>query len=415
MPASRGLHVMRHRLLPGCSARRYHGFVRGANAAILMALTVPAALARAQPETRGTHELETWDAGDVSAAGASIPVLVYYPADGAAPAPTVIVMHGYLRNGSFHREMASTFASRGFVAIVPDMPCGVGGCDHDANAAQLAALFDWAIAEAGDAGSPISGLIDAERLGLVGHSWGGLAVHLATALDDRVRAVVLLDPNDDGGVAVDAAPSVAVPNAHLYAAVAGACNAAWEPDTIFGLTSAPKLRATIARSGHCDPEEPGDSLCAFGCGAGDSSTTPFFRRYTVAWMACFLAGDATMADWIGGASFEDDVTDGVLEGVSTEGLDAVPCTGPTPRADAGTPPGSDAGPPSEDAGEVTGTDGGGVSGDAGSSTGMDASTGPPGGEDEGGCGCAIWRGSAAGGAPALVGWVVLLLAVRRRR
>ena len=38
-----------------------------------------------------------------------------------------------------------TLASRGFVAVVPDMPCLVTFCDHDANAAQISALLGWAV------------------------------------------------------------------------------------------------------------------------------------------------------------------------------------------------------------------------------------------------------------------------------
>ena len=374
-------------------------------------LVIRSSTAHAQPETRGPATVVEWDAGDVDAAGASIPLQVYFP-EGASSAPTVIVMHGYFRNGSFHAEMARTFASRGFVALVPDMPCGAGGCNHDANAMQLAALFDWAIAESADASSMLSGTVDATRLGLVGHSWGGLASHLATAMDARVRAVVLLDPNDDGTDGLDVASSITVPSLQLLAEVSGACNSAWEPAATYAAASAPKMQVTVAGSGHCDPEEPGDSFCGFTCGSGDASTSTVFRRYTIAWMGCFLAGDAAMAPWVGGAMYAADVSGGVLTGASTEGLDASPCVGAIP---------GDAGPGAPDAGA---SDGGAlldasVARDAAIGD-FDASpvhdSGPTtAAEDDGGCGCRAPGTAPRSPAPLALLFAIAVLCYLRRR
>ena len=373
-------------------------------------LLLPALTAHAQPEMRGPATVVEWDAGNVDAAGASIPVQVYFP-EGASSAPTVIVMHGNFRNGSFHAEMARTFASRGFVTLVPDMPCGAGGCDHDANAMQLAALFDWAIAESADAASMMAGMVDAARLGLVGHSWGGLASHLATAMDARVRAVVLLDPNDDGTEGLDVASSITVPSLQLLAEVSGACNSAWEPAATHAAASAPKMQVTVAGSGHCDPEDPGDSLCGFACGSGDPSTSTIFRRYTIAWMGCFLAADAAMAPYVGGAMYTADVAGGVLTGASTEGLDGSPCAGGMTSADAG--PGADAGGPARDAGAI-GTDAGSVR-DAGTGAARDGGGTASSGEDDGGCGCVIPGRTRGSPVPWPLLLAVLVLCYLRRR
>lgn len=367
----------------------------------IVPLVVPA-IALAQPEMRGPHTVSEWDAGSISAAGASIPTQVYFP-EGASSAPTVIVMHGYFRNGSFHAEMARTLASRGFVVIVPDMPCGAGGCDHEANAMQLAALFDWAIAEAADASSMIAGMVDSTRLGLVGHSWGGLAVHLATAMDARVRAVVLLDPNDDGTDGLDVAGDIAVPNAQLLADVPGGCNSAWRPTETYAATAAPKLQVTVAGSGHCDPEEPGDGFCPVACGSGDPSKSTVFRRYTIAWMACFLAGDPAMAPWLGGASYDADVSSGVLVETSADGLDALPCAGAA---------GTDAGGVTPDGGGVARSDAG-TRVDAGGAAPADSGTAPP-ADDDGGCGCEVPGGGSDRGWPAVL-IVPIVLAARRAR
>src|SRR5688572_17672535 len=130
-----------------------------AGAAVWCALLVTS-LAHAQPDTRGTLAVAEWDAGSVSLAGVGIRVRVVYPESMPGPFPIVGVVHGNLRDGSYHLELARTLASRGVVALVPDIPCGIGGCDHDANANQLVALLDWGVEQSGDASSMIAGKVD---------------------------------------------------------------------------------------------------------------------------------------------------------------------------------------------------------------------------------------------------------------
>lgn len=363
-----------------------------------------AAAARAQPETRGTHALAEWDAGRVSAAGAMIRTRVVYPTDLASPGPIVIVMHGYLRNGSYHMELARDLASRGMIAVVPDMPCGLGGCDHDANARQLTALFAWAIGESARSGSRIAGTIDPERRGLVGHSWGGLGTFLTASRDAAVDVWVGLDPQEDRGAALAAASDVRIPNAHLMAEVDGSCNGDWGAD-VYAATAAPHLRMVIADSGHCDPEEPTDAACDFACAAGDRATMPLFRRYTVAFVACVLGVDASMREWVGGSGFDADVAAGRLVSVMESGIDGIDCSGGgsiTP-VDGGVGADAGGGADASAAGDAGGVgEDAAVARDAGGGGSLDASAsadaGSSGGGESGGCGC-----RAAGRAPVCSG------------
>jgi MYXO-CTERM domain-containing protein len=177
------------------------------------------------------------------------------------------------------------------------------------------------------------------------------------------------------------------------------------------------MQITVADSGHCDPEDPGDSFCGFACGSGDPSTSTIFRRYTIAWMGCFLAADAAMAPYIGGAMYMADAKGGVLTGASTEGLDGLPCAGGMMSGDAG-PGGADGGGPSADGGTALGD--GGAPRDAGGSGGRDASTTRDSGatttaEDDGGCGCVAVGADPASGAPwAFVLGIAGLWYLRRR-
>lgn len=386
----------------------------GAAVVLAISIVVLAPSARAQPEARGSHAVMEWDAGPVSAAGASIRTRVIFPGD-AGPFPLVGVIHGASRNGSYHLELARTLASRGFVAIVPDMPCTVASCNHDANAMQITALLAWAVTQSGTPGSMIAGKVNGERRGLIGHSWGGLSSHLTAARDSTIDSVVLFDPNDDETVGRDATSTITAPELQLLAEVPGMCNSQWNEAMITPMLPEPKLQLTVSSAGHCDAEQPGDAFCGFACGAGVAATSSIFRRYAVAWTACILAEDASMGEWLGGASMTSDTN---IEAVVSGGLDSLPCHGPVVPTDGGGIATDGGGVAPVDAGSV---DGGGepidsgAAGDGGSA-GRDGSVvrndSGTGGPSDGGCGCRLAARNARGGPIAMI---VLVLAIFFRR
>lgn len=298
----------------------------------------------AAPEDRGPYPVEGWDAGDVSAAGVNIPTKVYYGTGTATTGALVAVMHGNFRSGDFHLVLAETLASRGFVVVLPDMPCGFGGCDHTANARQLSALLAWATEAAATPGTPIFGRINQKR-GLVGHSYGALAAFLATARNPQVDVAVLLDPKDDLGAAENEQPNVMVPSAHLIAEVLGACNGGWDT-LVFPKTAPPHLLLRVAGSAHCDVEEPSDSLCPAACGQGDPAKSKIFRRYTVSFLSCVLNAETSAGAYVGGPSLADDQASGTVDHVQAAGLASLPCRAGIPDpVDAGVS--TDGGGPSE--------------------------------------------------------------------
>ncbi|MBI4815802.1 MAG: alpha/beta hydrolase [Deltaproteobacteria bacterium] len=388
----------------------------------------------AAPEDPGPLPSEDFEGGSLDLAGAQISVKVYAPL-GSSASPLLTLMHGLQRNGSFHADLARTLASRGFVVLVPDMPCSVLSCDHDANAAQLSALIDWGLAQNTTSGLRLFGRIDPDRIGVLGHSWGGLASTLLAGQDARVDALVALDPNDDRGIAAGRAASVAIPSAHLMATLPGRCNGTW-PTAVFPTTSEPHLLVRIARAGHCDVESPTNALCDLACGNGDRSTTPYFRRYAVAFLSCVLQADRAMGPYVGGDALGDDQTQGIVLEVASGGLAALPCR--SSLADAGTtdtPAAQATDAQAIDVGEDVAEDGApdralsdvpidaevsmvdaGASTDAGATLdaagdGADASEGPgPTPASSRGCGC---RESKRG--PSLSWLLVLALLVRRAR
>lgn len=376
-------------------------------------------VARAEPEDRGPFTPTSWDVGTVRAADTDIPTKVYYATDTSTPGAIVAVMHGNLREGRYHTVLAETLASQGFVVVLPDMPCGTGGCDHDANARQLSALLTWAQDQAALQGTPIFGRAKNQRA-LVGHSFGALAAFLATARDPSVSASVLLDPRDDRQAAENQSPGVMVPSLHLVAEVLGVCNGGWD-QAVFPRAAAPRLLLRVPGAAHCDVEDPSDGLCPILCGSGDPSKAAIFRRYTVAFLRCALDGAQDMAPYIGGAALARDEGNGIVDRAQGTGLDQLPCwAGAANPPDAGTPvPDSGVAPPG-DASAMPQADGAVVGApDAGGNIDLtprrrDAGGG---GEDTEGCKC---RAAAAGTKdatawPLLVLWLVLRGSRRGRR
>lgn len=386
---------------------------------LLVALTAlwlaPAWAGAQMPEDRGTLGFSEWDAGRVATDTTTIRTRVLYP-DTAGSYPLVGVIHGASRTGANHIELARVLASRGFVVVLPDMPCGPLGCDHDANARQIAGLMEWAVTQSGMAGSRIAGLVDGTRRGLIGHSWGALSSHLRAASDPALGSLVLLDPNDDAGVGLAAASDVAAPTLQLLAQVPGACNSLWDEDAVMSAMVGPRMQLTVSRSGHCDPEDPGDFLCPLGCGAGDPATSTIFRRYAVAWTECNLVGDRASAGWFEGAGLESDRTADRVRAVESAALDSLRCAGMVLESDAG--PAADAGA-AADAGVAEIDGGASTSADASSdpvdaaAARVDAETPPrfdagPGAASAGGCSCRA--GARSQPPPRTLGLLALLAA-----
>lgn len=389
----------------------------------IVAAGLAAGPVRAQPEVRGPEPVMDFDAGRVMSAGVELPLRVYLPASPGGALPVVLVVHGFLRNGTYMAELARTLASRGMVALVPDMPCGLGGCDHAANAAQLVGLLEWAAREGGRRASPLAGRVDATRRGAVGHSWGALSSLLASAQPGALGAVVLLDPNDDRGEGAQAAPQVATPLLLLTAEVQGTCNSAWGSG-VFATVPAPRLRARIRGAAHCDAEEPSDALCPLGCGRGDPTKSVVFRRYAVAFVACALGGDRAMAPWVDGAAMAMDTVDGTLDQVAGQGLDALACRAETPGVDAGVSDGAtDAGGGDEDGASAPPADAGVPAGedgprDAGEPAHDDATTARGDGAVRDAASTLLPAPASCAthpGVPWWAGLVVLLTRARRRR
>lgn len=124
-----------------------------------------------------------------------VPIEVLAPREVAAPAPGVVVAHGFAGSGRLMRSTAVALASEGYVVAVPDL------AGHGANRSALP-TDDGAGVLAAEVGVAVDVLadhddVDPQRLGALGHSMGAGAVMDAAIRDPaRIGATVAVSPTD---------------------------------------------------------------------------------------------------------------------------------------------------------------------------------------------------------------------------
>jgi MYXO-CTERM domain-containing protein len=310
------------------------------------------ARAHAQPEKPGTYAVDTWV--PTSADNPPIPLSpggVFIPKGAGAFAPVALV-HGAGENGGFHTVMAQTLASRGVVVLAPSFSSLLLS-PQPSDGDKVNALLDWAVQKSADPSSPLSGKVDGSARGVLGHSNGGV-VFFAAAKSPLIKAIVSLD----GVAGLDATPGFHGPSLHLLSAHKD-CSGG----STLGYTGAPspKLMATVANGDHCDVDNPSDSLCPTVCGGTpwSAGASGMFHRYAVAWIACLLGHDETVAPWIGGSEFANDVDAGLLTGTQSADVGTITCDGgPTPGSDGGALDASTDAPTPDSGGTLPGDEAG---------------------------------------------------------
>jgi dienelactone hydrolase len=124
------------------------------------------------------------------------------PASTDGPFPLVVVSHGFGVERFTHTDLAAHLASWGFVVALPEHPSrdflALMGGEVDieswgGDAPTILDTIDLLEEENVRTGSPVAGLVDSERVGVVGHSGGGHDA-VDAAYDDRVDAWVGLAP-----------------------------------------------------------------------------------------------------------------------------------------------------------------------------------------------------------------------------
>src|SRR5262249_28304336 len=141
--------------------------------------------------------------------------------------------------------------------------------------------------------SPAQGKIDGTRVGLEGHSAGGLATALASAAL-HPGATVLFDPVDNGGLGQTAMGKIDTPLVEVFADPSS-CNSSSGWSAFKSTSTGPTVLFNVVGSTHCDGENADRGvLCGLVCGgAADPTRQARYAHYATAALLAFLNDDAT--------------------------------------------------------------------------------------------------------------------------
>jgi dienelactone hydrolase len=170
-----------------------------------------------------------------------------------APYPMLMFSHGSCGYPAQSTFLAPLIASYGYVVVAPPHPGNTvfefPNCAANLGPAlverpqDIIFVTDEMLAANADNGSPFFGLIDPDRLGMSGHSFGGLTTYLVQAQDPRFIMAMPLAPAALGN------SQLTVPSLSMIGEIDGRVNNDAVRDA-YESSSAPKIIVEIERAGH---------------------------------------------------------------------------------------------------------------------------------------------------------------------
>jgi dienelactone hydrolase len=330
--------------------------------------------ARADYSAVGPEAITTTDlpaSTDGGATGGSLVV-----PNGAGPYPLLVTTHGFSGTSANQLGWAQHFASYGFVVVVPSLPSTFSP-NEDVDAAIIEGLAATYADPPSD--SPAFGKVDGTKIGLEGHSAGGLATTMASSVINP-QATVLFDPVDANGVGVGDVPKLCSPLLEIFADPTS-CNNDEGWDGAKAVSKGDQIQFHVIGASHCDGENVIQTGCTAVCGASSTARQDEFASYATAFFLAYLKDDATAKSAITATTLS---ADSALSGASVRA---------GTNCDGSTTVGTDGGLISSGSDGGTATDGGGLT--SGSDAGNGASTTPdgsqdgatPGSDSSSGCAC----------------------------
>lgn len=208
--------------------------------------------------------------------------------NGAGPYPLLVASHGWASTSKNQLGWAQHFASYGFVVVVPSFPSPYfpNQKKDEAIIASLVATYSHP-----PPSSPAAGKVDATRIGLEGHSAGGLATAVAS-VQSSPGATVLFDPVDNGGAGVAAVAHMCTPLLVIYANPSSCNNnEAW--DATHTVSLGEQVQCHVIGASHCDGENAANPVCGATCdGVPTAAHQNVFASYATAYFLAHLKGDA---------------------------------------------------------------------------------------------------------------------------
>ncbi|MEM9458311.1 MAG: CocE/NonD family hydrolase [Myxococcota bacterium] len=273
-----------------------------------------------EPGQYGLHVIDLVEIPG-SAAGRIVDATVCAPADPTGeisddgPFPLVIMSPGARTSREQYMSYCEHLATWGFVVISQSIIGNDGWfppVNHKRPAADVSAIIDWATSEQ----NAFAGAIDANAIGVAGHSMGGKVSFLAAAQDPRIGAIVGWDPVDANGPFTpssspdwsSATPEL-MPNLTLPIAVIGetvnsqgnffspACAPSEHNfEQYYEFAETTSLLVEVFDADHMDWTDSGSCWPCSPCGPNDVQplAQQITRSLTTAWFLRHLAGDESV-------------------------------------------------------------------------------------------------------------------------
>ena len=225
--------------------------------------------------------------------------------DSGGPYPVLLFSHGSCGYPLQSIFLLPLIASRGYVVIAPPHPgntlfqfpnCGTPQAQvasFQERPQDMIFALDQMLAANADSGSDFFGALDPSRIGMSGHSFGGLTTFLVTNMDSRIKVAVPMAPATPGG------PSAVfhVPSLLMLGNIDSVVNNT-TARTAYDNSDTPKYKAEIEHAGHyafsnlCFPNAP-------ECNPPTTLTQDEAHLQVLRWVIPFvewkLKGDETFA------------------------------------------------------------------------------------------------------------------------
>lgn len=241
--------------------------------------------------------------GSTIAGTRSLPTTVYYPSDGGGPYPLVVFAHGFQIGPGPYASFCRELAAAGYVVAAPSFPltdANRAGANLDrGDLPNQAGDVSFVISSVAASGaSPLSGVVDGGRVGVVGHS-DGADTALDTGYypgrnDPRIKAVAALSPDamTGPGGSVGAGTPLLLQHGDRDSIVPYA-----NSTTVWGQVKAHRFFLTLTGADHLPPVQ------------GAAPWAPVLEAVTVDFLDRYVAGRQ--------ADDSDILEDGAQPGVST--------------------------------------------------------------------------------------------------
>jgi hypothetical protein len=266
----------------------------------LMSLMPACALEVSDPALAGPFPFHAATVSIPGTGGQNLSTDLYYPGSASAvdaaagSCPVIVLGHGFSQSKANHVNQGRHLATRGYIVLIPNSNAA---SDHSRYADDFIRCIDWVAGRNQDSGSVLFGRARLDRVGVSGHSAGGLSAILAASRDLRIRAVSVMDPVDNSGLGVAALPTILAPVA-ITRSEASSCNAGGSALDLYNAAIAPKRDIRIVGANHSDPQDPVSLTSILFCGSANSTRQMLYRRYMTGWFEYHLRSDARYGPWI---------------------------------------------------------------------------------------------------------------------